>query len=130
MLRYYIAEWPIKDPKTGKVTKKYVARLTNQPKVTQKELCKTIEIGSTLSAPEAQLALNEVEYFVVQALKRGQSVQIGDLFTIYLSIKSKSTDKKEEAGINLIEDVKVNIKVSKELKNMLKDVEFRKDRRK
>ena len=86
--------------------------------------------ASTLSVPEAEMSIGLMEHHILEALKLGQSVQIGDLFTIYLSIKSKSTDKKEEAGINLIEDVKVNIKVSKELKNMLKDVEFRKDRRK
>ena len=129
MLRYYAKEWPVKDIKTGEVKTKYVARLTKQPKMTTEKLCERMA-ASTLSVPEAEMSIGLMEHHILEALKLGQSVQIGDLFTIYLSIKSKSTDKKEEAGINLIEDVKVNIKVSKELKNMLKDVEFRKDRRK
>ena len=129
MIRYYAKEWPVKDTKTGKMVKKYVARLTKQPKMTTEKLCERMA-ASTLSVPEAEMSIGLMEHHILEALKLGQSVQIGDLFTIYLSIKSKSTDKKEEAGINLIEDVKVNIKVSKELKNMLKDVEFRKDRRK
>ncbi len=129
MLRYCAKEWPVKDIKTGEVKTKYVARLTKQPKMTTEKLCERMA-ASTLSVPEAEMSIGLMEHHILEALKLGQSVQIGDLFTIYLSIKSKSTDKKEEAGINLIEDVKVNIKVSKELKNMLKDVEFRKDRRK
>ena len=94
MLRYCAKEWPVKDPKTGKVVKKYVARLTKQPKMTTEKLCERMA-ASTLSVPEAEMSIGLMEHHILEALKLGQSVQIGDLFTIYLSIKSKSTDKKK-----------------------------------
>jgi predicted histone-like DNA-binding protein len=129
MIRYYAKEWPVKDPKTGKVVKKYVARLTNQPRIETKELCNLMASG-TLSPPEAQLAIGELEYRIVQALKMGRSVQIGNLFTIYPTIQSKSVDKKEDVGVDLIENVKIRVRPTPYLRNILDtELEFRKDRR-
>lgn len=130
MLRYCAKEWSVKDTKTGKMVKKYVARLTNQPRIETKELCERMASGSTLTPPEAQMAIGELEFRIIQALKSGQGVQIGNLFTLYLTIQSKSVDKKEDVGVNLIENVKIRVRPTPYLRDILdSELEFRKDRR-
>ena len=130
MIRYYAKEWPVRDPKTGKVVKKYVARLTNQPRIETKELCNLMALDTTLAPPEAQLAISELEYRIILALKNGRGIQIGNLFTLYPTIQSKTVDKKEDVGVNLIENVKIRVRPTPYLRNILDtELEFRKERR-
>ena len=128
MLRYCAKEWPVKDTKTGKMVKKYVARLTKQPKMTTEKLCERMA-ASTLSVPEAEMSIGLMEHHILEALKLGQSVQIGDLFTISLVVKSKAVDKKEDVNTDIIEKVNIKIKASRKFRNILdNELVFRKDR--
>ncbi len=127
MLNYKIVPWTIIDGTTNTAKTKYVARLEKQPTLKTEELCLRMEKSSTLSRYEAALALGEMKHALINCLKNGIPVQIGEIGFLYLKIDSKTADTKEEAGFDLIKGVSIKFKPSEELKKaIIEEIKYKK----
>ena len=110
----------IKSPKDG--SKSYYVQSAKRQTVDLNTLADRIEKRSTVSKADVKAVLSALEYEIIQALREGQTVRLGDIGTFYTSIKSQPAETQEEAwkkGANLIKHVSCNFLRSKVISNAL-----------
>ena len=110
----------IKSPKDG--SKSYYVQSAKRQTVDLNTLADRIEKRSTVSKADVKAVLSALEYEILQALREGQTVRLGDIGTFYTSIKSQPAETQEEAwkkGANLIKHVSCNFLRSKVISNAL-----------
>lgn len=97
---------PIKNP-TTKETKFYVQASPQKP-VDLKTIADRIEKRSTVILADIKAVLAALEYEVIQALKEGHTVRLGDLGSFYTRLQSNGAETQEECwerGANLVKRI-------------------------
>ncbi|MBS2097250.1 HU family DNA-binding protein [Carboxylicivirga linearis] len=122
-LKYKIIKQEVVD-KVGITKDVYYARACDRSKVDLNELSKLISRMSTVSRADIIGVLTAFSDIIPSLLTENRTVQLGELGTFSLHMKSDCVDSKEEVTWRCIKDVNIRFRVGKELKNQLKDIHF------
>ena len=101
-----------------KTETKYYAQISESTPLTLADIVVLIEKRSTVSSPDIKAVLDALQFEIIQALKNGYSVRLGDLGSFHLTISSNGMATKEaakKAGANLIKKVTVQFVKSAEM---------------
>lgn len=103
---------------------KWYASVKTIKQVDDKEVAKLIADETTLNAKEAEMAIAQLQKVVLQLLKGGYSVKLGDWASFYLTVSSLGADSADLVTANLIKQVNVRCRFGKEFKDSLSKTEF------
>jgi len=104
---------------------KWYATLKRISMVKEKEVAKQISDETTINRKEAEMALAQFEKILIRELLNGNSVQLGDWGSFYLTCKSEGKDTKEETNASSIQKVNIRFVAGKSLKEALQKVTFK-----
>ena len=99
-----------KDPRTPSF-KFYVHSAPTAP-VTRAAIISQIEKIASLSSSDVKGCLDALEYCIVEAMKNGQSVRLGDLGSFRPTLSSFGTTERDKANSNPIRHVSVRFSMS------------------
>lgn len=92
--------------------------------VDDKEVARLIADETTLNPHEALMAIAQLEKVMLQLLKGGYSVKLGDWASFFLTASSEGVERPEDVTANLIKQVNVRCRFGKEFKDNLSKTEF------
>ena len=93
--------------------------------MTEKQVAKEIADETTLNPKEAEMAIYQFQKVLTKALLDGKTVQLGELGSFQLTIKSKGVEKESNVTASLIEKVNLRFAPSIEMKTNLKKAQFK-----
>lgn len=103
----------------------YTARVCSRSKISLKKIAERISQRCTLSKADIYGTLVELTTIIPECLLENQSVELGSLGTFSCSISSQSEASPEEVTWRSIKGLKVQFRAGKELKEELRDVQFK-----
>ena len=107
--------------------KKFYASAVANGEMTLSKLTKRIEKISTVSGADIRAVIYAMVDVMKDSLSEGQIVRLGDLGSLRLSVSSRGEDQPEDVNANSIKNARTIFTPGKDLKEMLKIVEYVKD---
>lgn len=122
MIRYVTRA--MRNPSTQVV--KYYPQPASLNPLTLNGVVEQIERQCTVSEPDIKAVINALEYVVIQALKNGQSVRLGDLGSFRFTMTTEGAATAKEVKASLIKKLNVRFTPSGAMRKKLKveNVEF------
>ena len=108
----------------NKVNKKWYVTLKRVKMVREKDVAKQIADETTLNPKEAEMALFLLKKILIRELMNGNSVQLGDWGSFYLTCKSDGKDTKEEVNAMSIQKINFRFIPGIELREALQKASF------
>lgn len=93
-------------------------RSAKQDPMTLDELAEQIANSSTVSMADIKAVLNALEFQIIQALKNGRTVRLGDIGSFYTNIQSTGVPTQADAwkqNVALIKHISCNFQRSKKI---------------
>lgn len=115
MINFYIASH--KSIQDGSV--KYFAHIDNTQPVSRKEIIRAIEKVTSLSASDVKACLDALEYQVVEHLRQGHSVRLGDLGSFRPTLNAFTYTNPDEVTAASIKRVRARFTPSGEMNRQL-----------
>ena len=112
------------NPADPDAPKKWFPVLRSIGKLKEKDVAKKVSDETTLNRKEAEMALCQLEKVLVEALLDGTTVQLGEMGTFKLTIKTKGSDTKDEATAMKIEKAMVRFVPSVQLREAIAKIHF------
>lgn len=84
------------------------------------ELAQEMSAESTITRHDIKAVLSSLEDHIMRNLRKGNTIQLGDLGSFYLTLSSSLVDKPEEVSPLQVKGINVRFKPSKALKNAMK----------
>lgn len=103
----------------GKLKCCYLTSLAPAQKITVDESCTKIAERTKMSEPKVHWVLNEVMDYALRQLMQGYIVELPELGTLRLAIKSKAKARHCDAGEKAIESISLNYLPTVKAKKML-----------
>lgn len=113
------------NPSKPEEPKKWYLILKSIGRMTEKQVAKEIADETTLNPKEAEMAIYQFQKVLTKALLDGKTVQLGELGSFQLTIKSKGVDTEPEATAALVEKINIRFTPSAALKNSLNEAQFK-----
>ncbi len=111
-----------KNPMSGEV-KWYVSAKTIK-QVDDKEVARLIADETTLNPKEAEMAIAQLEKVMLNLLKNGYSVKMGDWASFSVTLSSHGVASAAEVDAKLVKGVNANCRFSPSFKESLNKAEF------
>jgi len=105
---------------------KYYPQICRTKKIDIKKMCKDISRNSSLNEHAIRHVLFALESQIADYLKKGCSIDIPGIGTIYPSISGEPSETPEEVRSDKIKKVNINFRPAKRLKEAIKHAEFKK----
>lgn len=112
MLKY--VKRVMKNPITKQI--KYYPMIAACTPITLKDVVALIEKTSTVSSADIKATIDSLEFVVIQALKDGKSVRLGDLGSFRPTITGVGVTNAKDVNANLIKDVRVRFTPSSRMR--------------
>ncbi len=125
-LEYFVKKRRVINLKSGVIEEKYIAALLEKSPMTTESICKQIEISSTLSCHEAELAIAEFSDQVLKHLSRGSAVQLGNIGWLHPKLDAKTQNNPDDVDLNSVERVRCTFRPSMDLIKTLKNASLQK----
>ncbi|MCU4154573.1 DNA-binding protein [Carboxylicivirga sp. A043] len=106
--------------------KKYYANAVSNGELSLEKLTKRIEKISTVGGADIRAVLYSLVDVMQDGLEEGAIVRLGDLGSLRISISSNGESKEEDITAHSIKSSKCIFTPGKELKKMLKNIEYQK----
>ncbi len=110
-------------PNNPKASKFYLI-LKSIGRMGEREVACEIADETTLNPKEAEMAIYQFQKVLTKALLNGKTVQLGELGTFQLTVRSKGVDEETELNANLIEKVNLQFTPSTTLRQNLQKATF------
>ena len=114
-----------RNPQDGDAPAKWYLVLKTLGMVREKEVAKLIAEETTLNPKEAEMALSQLQKIMIRSLLNGQSVQLGDWGSFYLSLHTEGSETEKEAGPDKIKKINIRFTAGKELKEAIAKATFK-----
>jgi predicted histone-like DNA-binding protein len=111
-------------PADKTVPKKWYATPRTVKQVKENDVAKQIASRTTLDRKEAEMAVELLGDILIDNLLSGNSVQLGEWGSFYITCSSEGTDKREELTTNAVKNLNVRFNAGKALKDALKNATF------
>lgn len=112
------------NPRNPEDEGKYYLRIAKQNKTDFNTFCRNIQVKTGLQAALIRSVLIAITEEVKVELSAGHSVHLGDLGSFSISLKSNGTTDPKKAKPKNIKSAKIIYSPGKEIKNMLKNLEY------
>ena len=113
------------NPSQPAAPKKWYLIVKSIGRMTEKQVAKEISDETTLNPKEAEMAIYQFQKVLTKALLDGKTVQLGELGSFQITVKSKGVDNESEVTASLVERVNLRFTPSKELKSNLSKAQFK-----
>jgi predicted histone-like DNA-binding protein len=113
-----------KNPRDPQAPSKYYASLKRIRQVKEKEVAALVADETTMDRKEVEMALDCFQKTLARLLLEGNSVQLGDWASIYLTCSSTAADTKDEVTARSITGVNVRFHAGTELTEALSHASF------
>ena len=105
--------------------KKWYVILKCAGRMTEKQVAQDIADETTLNPKEAEMAIYQLQKVLTRALLNGKTVQLGELGTFQLTVKSRGVELPSEVNFNLIEQVNLQFTPAKKFRLSLQKAKFK-----
>lgn len=117
------------NPLNREEPKKFYAQAKSRGELTFRKLSKEIAEGSTtVSDTDVLAVLNDLTKILRRHLENGEIVRFGDFGTFQISLSSEGAETEEKFHPSMIKKSKVNFRPGIELKEMLSNLEYEKEK--
>jgi len=106
--------------------KKFYANAATNGELTLEKLTKRIEKNSTVGGADIRAVLYSLVEIMQDGLEEGSIVRLGDLGSLRVSIRSAGESQEEDVTAHCIKGSKCIFTPGKQLKKMLKNLEYEK----
>jgi predicted histone-like DNA-binding protein len=114
-----------RNPSDASATPKWYPTLRSTSMMKEKEVARQIADETTLNPKEAEMALSQLQKIMLRALHNGQTVQLGDWGSFYLTLNAEGSENEADANATKVKKVNIRFSPGKELKESIAKVEFR-----
>lgn len=90
----------------------------------EKEVAKLIADETTLNPKEAEMALSQLQKIIIRTLLNGQSIQLGDWGSLYLTVNSEGSAAETEATASKVKKINIRFTAGADLKSAIAKAEF------
>lgn len=115
-----------KNPNDLSAPEKFYAAVINNGSIDMNKLAERIAYQSTLTPGDCYNVLSALENNVIDELKEGRIVRLGELGTFRLSVSSNGSDTYEEGHTGLVKKARILFRPGTGFRNMLKNLVFKK----
>jgi len=115
-----------RNPNDLTAPEKYYAAAISEGSIDLKRLAEKIAYQSTLTPGDCYNVLSALEKNVIEELSDGRIVRLGDLGTFRLSVSSNGIDALEDTHSGMVKKARILFRPAEGLRNMLKNLNFRK----
>ena len=112
------------NPRNLNEPKKFYAKAVNRGKLSLRQLSKEIADISTVSIVDTIAVIESLILLVPKHITQGETVQLGDFGSFYISLKSEGTECEEDFTSSKIKNIKIQFRPGKELKNAINSTDF------
>ena len=102
----------------GADAKRFYPVLVNNGRVSFEDLCEEVAVQSSLTSGDVKNCMDRVVYCSARHLKEGRSVDLGDLGTLRVSLRSEGTVTAEEYSTNLMREPGIIFNPGRRIKEM------------
>ncbi len=117
---------PKKDPRNLEAPPRYYPAVVSKGRTGMNRLAERIALMSTFSLADSMGMLTALLYIVADELSQGRIVELGDFGAFRLTIQASGEDDPESVDRYNILEARVQFKPGRPLRDMLKNLEFRK----
>ena len=112
------------NPRDINEPKKFYAKAVNRGKLSLRQLSKEIADISTVSIVDTTAVIESLILLIPKHITQGETVQLGDFGSFYVSLTSEGTEREEDFSSNKIKNIKIQFRPGKELKNAVSSTNF------
>ena len=106
-----------KNPQTG--TEKFYGTVNIQSTVDLEDIAEEIAYSTTATEADVKAVLSSLQKYVIDHLKNGQSIRLGDLCSIRTTMSSTGEADKDKFASTNIKRVRARFNASQRIKNAL-----------
>ncbi len=114
-----------KNPNHQEESGKWYPVLRSVSQVSEKEVAKRIADETTLNPKEAEMAIYQLLKVLKDELLSGNTVQLGDWGSFYLTINSDGVAEEKDVTATQVKQVNINFRAGSELREALDKAEFK-----
>ena len=124
MINYSVS--PRINPRDKEAAPKYYATAQKTSTVTLDELSENISHATTATRADVLAVITAVIDEMMNELKKGNSIILGDVGTFRMTINSKGAETAEDFDVSLIKKASVRYYPSRRVKNIYSELEYKK----
>lgn len=117
---------PRMNPRDRESEPKYYPQLIMSGDVSLREMCERIEQACTVTKADVQAVFVAMENVVIDALKRGEIIRLGELGSLRLSVSSKGALTEQKYNPSLITQKRIIFRPGSILSEALANLSFEK----
>ena len=114
------------NPRDKDAAPKYYGRVQANGDVNVREMSERIQQSCTVHKADVQAVLLALEDVIIDALKSGEIVRLGDLGTFQIGISSKGAATEEDYDVSLIKKARINFRPGLALTGVLTNLSYKK----
>ena len=114
------------NPREKNDTPKYYAQAQASGDVNIREMSERIQASCTVTKADVYAVLVSMEDVIIDALKSGEIVRLGDLGTFQIGVSGKGTLTEEEYDSSLIQKARINFRPGIALSGILTNLTYAK----
>ena len=115
------------NPQDITAPQKFYAKAVGNGKTDLKRLAKMIAMQCTVNRADCLAVLAAFEDNIIMELQDGKIVQLGDLGTFQLGVKSVGSTTADEVGSSSVKKAHLNFRPGEELKKMMNNLSYSKN---
>ena len=113
----------------GEIKEKYFAKILSSGEIHLKDIAREVEHASSMTAEDFEAAVKHLARLLEKHHANGKTVDLEELGRFKPCFNSKATDKLKDVSSEIIDNVRINYKASKELLKAVKETPLVEDRR-
>lgn len=115
------------NPQDVEAPQKFYAKAVGNGRTDLKRLSKMIAMQCTVNRADCLAVLAALEDNIIMELQDGKIVQLGDLGTFQLGVKSTASILQDEVSSNSVVKAHLNFRPGEELKKMMNNLSYHKN---
>ena len=105
---------------------KYYGRVQAKGDINLREISERIQATCTVTKADVQAVLVALEDVIIDALKGGEIVRLGDLGTFQIGLSGKGSETEEDFSVSLIKKARINFRPGVALAGILTSLTYSK----
>ena len=114
------------NPRDKEAAPKFYARAQASGDVSVREMSERIQQSCTVTKADVQAVLVALEDVIIDALKSGEIVRLGDLGAFQIGLSSKGAETEEDYTASLIKKARINFRPGQALSGILTTLSYSK----
>ena len=114
------------NPRDKEAAPKFYARAQASGDVSVREMAERIQASCTVTKADVQAVLVALEDVIIDALKGGEIVRLGDLGTFQIGLSGKGSETEEDFSVSLIKKARINFRPGVALAGILTNLTYSK----